>query len=488
MNSTSNRHPAYGYYNSRKNALLYWGALLTIIAAGETVIWLFDSTPRFFLGDSAYYIWSAISGVIPIDRSFTYGKIISLLAGPQVGLKALILGQIMFAILGTFLLGLLLRLEFNVSPIIVAGVTLLMAFEPLHLAYERFIMTEAIATPVFALFSFLAVRYLNRPDWRLLAAMAAAGAVLISFRLNMMLLTWAIAFLLPLLSVHGTSFSTGKRPSRAAIRSAVKHIAAALVFTACAHSVYMAAFAFLRGGRPAYNYAEGLFALASFAPIVQKVDFSDPLLAEKVFKEITYPLTDLNLREAHRWLEAGLVPSLVRNTGGERKANRIARNVVISAMIRDPGGAIGIGIRTLSLYFDQASLMAGLKYDLGPDRFPIPELNGLAPYIDSLGAEVVGPSPARWWHVRAWPWYMFLMLCPLWAIVLFFATPPELRAHAVLIFALASGLLLTGPFLATMAVVRYLHPLSWLTLLTIALLLQAAIWRVSPLLKRPAAR
>jgi hypothetical protein len=294
--------------------------------------------------------------------------------------------------------------------------------------------------------------------------------------------------LLPLLSVLGTSFSTGKRPSRDAMRHAVKQVAVALIFTACAHFMYMATFAFLRGGRPAYNYAEGLFALASFAPIVQKNDFSDPLLAEKVFEQTTFPLTDLNLREAHRWRKDGLVQSLIRNAGSELKANRAAKDAVINAVMRDPQGAIIVGAKTVALYFDKARLRAGLNYDLGAKQFPIPELKDLSPYVDSLGAEVVGPSPVRWWHVKAWPWYMFVMLCPAWAMMLFFMAPRELRAHVILIFALASGIVLTGPFLATMAVVRYLHPLSWVTVLTITLLLDSVMARVSPWLKRPTAR
>jgi hypothetical protein len=474
---------------TRKSVLTrFWIVLISLLAAVKTAVWIIDRIPRFFLGDSAYYIWCAISGGIPSDRSFTYGKVISLFAGPQGDLSALIIGQIVISLFGTILLGVLLRSEFKASPVLVTTATLLMALEPLHLAYERFIMTEAIATPIFALFTFLAVRYLNRLDWRWLAPMAAVGAVLISFRLNMMLLTWAIAFLLPILAMLGTSFSTGERPSGEAIRRAVKHVSVALIFTVCAHSIYMLTFAALRGGRPAYNYAEGLFALASFAPIVQKDDFSDPQLGEKVFEQITFPLKDLNLREAHRWLKEGLVQSLIRNAGSEQKANRAARDAVTNAVLRDPRGAILVCAKTVALYFNKAHLKAGLNYDLGAKQFPIPDLKGLSPHADSLGAEIVGPSLVRWWHVNAWPWYMFLMLCPIWTMVLFFTVPPMFRAHALLFFALASGLLLTGPFLATMAVVRYLHPLSWMTFLTVALLLQAAILRISQLLKRPVTR
>jgi hypothetical protein len=458
--------------------MYYWIALFALVGAGKTAVWLSDRIPRFFLGDSAYYIWCAISGAIPSDRSFTYGKVIALISGLQGDLNALMIGQIVFSIFGTMLLGVLLRSELKVSRILAAGATLLMTFEPLHLAYERFVMTETIATSLFALFTFLGICYLNRPNWRLLAAGATVGTVLISFRLNMMLLTWMTAFLLPVLAMLDKSFFTGKRPSAETIRYALKHLALALVFTACAHAIYMAGFAMLRGGRMAYNYAEGLFALASFAPIIQKEDFSDSVLAEKVFEQVTHPLTELNLREAQRWAEGGLVKSLIRNAGGEGKANRIAKAVVMNAAIRDPLGAIDVGIRTIFLYFDKARLKAGLNYDLGAKQFPIPDLKGFPLYVGSLGAEVVGPSPVRWWHVNAWPWYMFLMLCPVWAMVLFFMAPSVLRAHSLLVFALASGLILTGPFLATMAVVRYLHPLSWMTFLTITLLLHTATSRL----------
>ncbi len=464
--------------------MFFWITLFTLLAAVKTAVWLIDRIPRFFLGDSAYYIWCAISGGIPSDRSFTYGKIISILAGPQVDLNNLIIGQIVISALGAFLLVLLLRVEFKASPIIVTAAVLLMAFEPLQLAYERFVMTETLATTLFAAFTYFAIHYLNQPSWKWLAAIALSGTALISFRLNMMPLTWMIAFLLPILAMLvEASLSNKKMPSHEAIRHAVKHLALALVFTACAHSFYMVTFAILRGGRPAYSYAESLFALAVFAPIVQKEDFPDSLLAEKTLEQVKYPLANMDLRDAHCWLETGLIRSLIRNAGSERKANRIARDIVMNAVMRDPEGAIGVGVKTTFFYFNIPRLKAGLNYDLGPKKFPIPELKGLSPYVDSLGIEVIGLSPVRWWHVNAWPWYMFVLLCPIWAIILFFIAPPNFRPHAILVFALTVGLILTGPFLATMAVVRYLHPLSWVTVLTVALLFQATATRLKQLPK-----
>src|ERR1043166_587476 len=40
------------------------------------VLLALDSSPKFYLGDSISYIWSALTGWIPDDRSYFYGFII----------------------------------------------------------------------------------------------------------------------------------------------------------------------------------------------------------------------------------------------------------------------------------------------------------------------------------------------------------------------------------------------------------------------------
>ena len=58
----------------------YLGYLLLVILAIKFVFYLLDPQPRFLLGDSASYLWTALTGWIPEDRSFTIGFILRVLA------------------------------------------------------------------------------------------------------------------------------------------------------------------------------------------------------------------------------------------------------------------------------------------------------------------------------------------------------------------------------------------------------------------------
>src|SRR4029077_15849769 len=57
----------------------WWLFCVLIFAIKLLLLWL-DSTPKLFLGDSGSYIWTALTGWIPPDRSYFYGYIVRWLA------------------------------------------------------------------------------------------------------------------------------------------------------------------------------------------------------------------------------------------------------------------------------------------------------------------------------------------------------------------------------------------------------------------------
>jgi hypothetical protein len=339
------------------------------------------------------------------------------------------------------------------------------SLEPLQLAYERFILAEALAMLVLASLLAVALAYVERPRLIHLMAAAVLGVLLLGLRLNYVPFTWLVAVALPIFAWQRLGEQT-TRSRRKQLRLLAAHVLVSLLATGAAHTAYRQIFGALTATPPAYQNATGLFAIAAWAPLVKPTHFPDGILGDELLRRVEYPLHDSSRREDQRWEPGGLVRTLERTVGSELNADWVAKRIAWRIGLEDPLGVIRLGAGTLASYFIGPELRAGLDYDLGPKALP-GGLEGLHPFSNSLGAETVGPSLTRNWHRGAWWWYPALLLCPGAAMILAFGAPPAYRPSLALIGLLSGAVVMTGPFLATMPVVRYLHPLGWVTVLLI---------------------
>jgi len=67
------RVAAFGSVNA------WWLFCALVLAMKLLLLWL-DPTPKLFMGDSWSYIWTALKGWIPEDRSYFYGYLVRWLA------------------------------------------------------------------------------------------------------------------------------------------------------------------------------------------------------------------------------------------------------------------------------------------------------------------------------------------------------------------------------------------------------------------------
>ncbi len=210
------------------------------------------------MGDSASYIWTALTGWIPPDRSYCYGYLVRWLAvwphsfAPLLVTQALASGAtaIMFALICSRFFEMSNRLSF------VFG--LLCALDPCQLVWERYIMTESFSLFVYALVLYWSLAYLrDRRLWQLVVVQALA-VLLISLRISYLLVVQTCAILLPFIAfarcavpgLHNRSES--RAPEVSALMTGLTHVIASIAMMFVMHGAYKQLNGLLTKREPAY--------------------------------------------------------------------------------------------------------------------------------------------------------------------------------------------------------------------------------------------
>ena len=462
----------------------FWLCLVAFVVGVKLTILALDAIPRVFLGDSGVYLFTALNGSIPLDRSFTYGRVIRFVAGPGHEIGRLLTAQVMASAASALLLGGGLRLGFGVPYGLVAAGTLLATVEPLQLAYERFIMTETLAGLCFAILLVVGLCYLSRPRAILLVVCTVVGVALLSLRINAVFVAWLVPLALPILAWRRLS------PSPRSVRPWL-HLGAALLTLLTTHTAYRLLYGHLQSGPAAYHYASGRFFLTFASPLVRAEDFPDVELGVRILTDVNVPLrlprearNPLYVRDAHNWGPDGIVAAIWQHSESVLSADALAQTVARHAVSRDPSGAVRLGLLTLRSYFDPTLTRV---YD--PTAFAalvIPELGPpTLPSEDQLrafriGPASTGPSLTRTWHVAAVSYYPFILLCPLVALAAVALCQHAGHPAAILVFLISAAMVATGPFLAASTVIRYLHPLAWMNIFILVLMVHWATRWIRP--------
>lgn len=443
----------------------FLGLSLLVIAGVQSVIFLYDHQPMYFFGDSASYIWTAVSGSPLPDRPFLYGYFIRFISLAAKSLTLLVFSQVILAMIICVISGHVLIRYFNVRPWIALVTVFLMTLEPLQLLYTRYVMTETLALFAFVFYVWAVLHYLENPRFRLLIILQALATIMISIRFAFIPLVWICSLAVPIAALPVIA-EKAKTTAGKPVRQGFFHVALSVAMLFCFTTVYKHVNGFMQHKPPAYSYESGHFAMGYVMPILEPDDFADKAMGELVLSQLSFPVTDRRARAAHHWMEGGAVWRLKKLEPDQLKADAIAHQAAFNAVIRKPFAFFKLGLMTFTDFFDQAYLDFCMKTELGDRRLEPAFLNLIKTRFnyhgDSSSALDIKSLTGRYF-LGSDRWIQFLLFLPLfWMLLLLSGSDKEQRSKLAIMFLFSLTFIGVVIFLSERPVPRYLHIPAWL--------------------------
>jgi hypothetical protein len=446
----------------RRPTWSFWAVLAAGILAVKFVGLVLDPQPQFFMGDSASYLHTALTGWVPPDRSYAYGVLVRLIVADTQSLAPVVLAQTLASASTAWLAAWWAHLVFRCGRAVSCLVALACALDPAQLLYERYLMTEAFALLALAamLVSLSTLIVRGNRGWLVPATLAAVAAV----ALRTSLLPVAVACLVgaPMLAFAARTLNA----RRALATGAVALLCTPLLLL------------------PAMQVRSGPFLLAAWSPLLKASDFPDPSLGERVLQGIDLSNPELFAREANLWHPSGFMRRLGGEVADETKRDRMARATALQVLKRDPLGVFALGLRTYAHYWNRETRLRMMRWDVGQNPLGADFRATLAARFRLVVDELPRPTLVSRYYLGVSLWTSLVgLLAPLLLVlvapVLVALGRPRPPAAALGLLVLASGTLLAvTSLLGTLPVVRYLQPLGWMVSAgLLAPLLQLAIDR-----------
>ena len=178
----------------------HWWLFCFLIVALKFVLLGLDPLPQLFMGDSGSYLWTALSGWIPPDRSFLYGYVIRWSSLGTGSLTSLLILQAFLGAATAILVTIICLSIFGLASRLSYLFGLLCSLDPLQLVWQRYVMTETVSLFFYAFALFFSFLYLKHRRLWPLAVVEILSMFVISFRMSYLLVAQISAVLLPLIA------------------------------------------------------------------------------------------------------------------------------------------------------------------------------------------------------------------------------------------------------------------------------------------------
>jgi hypothetical protein len=465
-----------------------WWLFCFLILALNFVLLALDPLPKLFMGDSAAYLHIALTGRAPIDRSFLYGYVIRWSSVWTQSLTSLLILQAFLGAITAILIPIVCRSIFGLAsrPSYLFG--LLCSLDPLQSVWQRYVMTETVSLFFYVLmllFSFLYLKH--RRLWQL-ALVQILAVFVISFRMSYLLVVQISAIFLPLIAFFPeirTALRTHSFMSKMSeLKSAAVHLVFSILLMFVLQQGYRDVNGRLAGRKPAYLHASGFSVLTTWAPVLKPTDSPDPRLSELIAEGSQFQLNNIRARDAQLYSPGHLIARWKQIEPNFAIANQVAEQTALHAVLHRPLDVAMLGVKTFLDYWDFARIHRQVNIELGkahrPNNWPDTMTSALAAHF-----RLSSPTPEdtktytllQRYYLRAQPYYYVVLLSPFVCCGLIFFVS---EGYVSLLFLHTWILLGTATILSKAASVRYLQPMSLLTILIFAVLVKVVIDRRSP--------
>jgi hypothetical protein len=439
------------------------------------------------MGDSGSYIRTALIGSIPSDRSYFYGYLVRWLAVWPHSFTPLLAAQALASGVTAIVFAMICKRFFRMSNRLCFLFGLLCALDPCQLVWERYVMTETFSLLVYMLVLYWSLVYLrDRRLWQLVIVQTLS-VLLIGFRMSYLLVVEASTILLPLIAFARCSLSAlrerikARVPQRGVLIAGITHVAASIMMMFLMHGAYKYANGWLSNREPAYLHDAGAHLAAVWAPALDPSDATDSRFRDLIANGDQFKIDDLTLRNAQHFGEGFLIDRWRKIEKNRRKRDRIAKETAMNALRRRPLQIAGLALKTYMGYWGVASIQSYAREDLGLGELSDEQVKVLAEKFRFMTVKVLPAQPfslLQRYFLGGWPYYFIVVLSPLTCALATWVS--RQRAFVFLLFVHASILMVVITALSPQASVRYLQPVSMLTLLSIAVCVDWLARRAKP--------
>jgi hypothetical protein len=236
------------------------------------------------------------------------------------------------------------------------------------------------------------------------------------------------------------------------------------------HGAYKYANGRLSEREPAYLHRTGAYLAAIWAPVLEPSDATDPRFGELIANGDQFKIKNLRLRNTQLFGPDFLIGRWNKIERNRLKNDRIARETALNVLRRRPWEIVGLAVKTYMDYWNPGSLVRYAREDLGYGRVTDEQVKMFA---EKFGFQAVKQLPARpysllqRYFLGAWPYYFIVVVSPLVCALATLLSRD--RTFALLLLVHASILMVVITAVSGQACIRYLQPMSLLTLLAVAI-------------------
>jgi len=457
----------------------YWWRFCLLIFALKFFLFALDPLPKFYLGDSGSYIWTALTGWMPPDRSFLYGCVIRWSSIWTESLNSLMILQAFVGAGTALVFASTCRLIFQLSPRLSYVFGILCSIDPLQLLWEHYVMTETISLFLYVVMLRYSFLYLRDRRVRDLVLVQVLAVVLLSFRLSYLILVQVSTVILPIMAFLPLAYARfrgdSKAPSRTSIVKQVSyHLLLSMLLMLVLHRGYKEINGALSHREPDYGYDTGLHLLAVWAPALKPKDAVDPRLAQVIAQGGEYHIERLAKRNSQRFTPGFLVDRWLKLEGDAKKANEIGEQTAMRALRRNPLQILYLAAQTFGQYWHLKDLQHYMKLDLGQADLTREQCSMLAERFHlATDGRIRGAPPTilQIYFLRSYLYCLLVMTAPALAGASLLLR--RTRNYCALVLLHATITLAVVTTFTPNPSVRYLQPVSLLTLLILAVYAKA---------------